>query len=73
MTTLINCYPSLPTPSLPYPTPVGRIPVYLYEDFPWLPYEGSGYSPADLGYIVKGDHFSDVVSTNTNTICCMHN
>jgi len=32
---------------------IGRIPVYLYEDFPWLPYEGSGYSPADLGYIVS--------------------
>ena len=27
--------------------------MYLYEDFPWLPYEGSGYSPADLGYIVS--------------------
>jgi hypothetical protein len=21
---------------------IGRIPVYLYEDFPWSPYEGSG-------------------------------
>jgi hypothetical protein len=21
---------------------LGRIPVYLYEDFPWAPYEGTG-------------------------------
>ena len=23
---------------------LGRIPIYLYEDFPWSPYEGSGTS-----------------------------
>ena len=40
---------------------IGRIPVYLYEDFPWLPYEGSGYSPADLGYVMKTDSLNNMV------------
>ena len=28
---------------------MGRIPVYIFEDFPWLPYEGTGEIVLDVG------------------------
>lgn len=33
---------------------LGRIPVYLYQDYPWLPYEGTDVSPAALGLLSRG-------------------
>jgi len=30
---------------------IGRVPVYLYDDAPWLPYEGSIASAASIGFV----------------------
>ena len=32
---------------------MGRIPVYMYDDVPWLPYEGSNISIAEFGLVGK--------------------
>ena len=29
---------------------LGRIPVYIFDDFEWLPYLGTNASPVDMGY-----------------------
>jgi hypothetical protein len=29
---------------------IGRVPVYLYDDVPWLPYEGTNISLSTFGY-----------------------
>ena len=30
---------------------LGRIPIYLYDDIPWVPYAASPYSPAQIGVL----------------------
>ena len=34
---------------------IGRVPVMLYDDIPWLPYKGSKYSVENFGLVIKGD------------------
>ena len=37
---------------------VGRIPVYLYSDYPWLPYEGTATECASTSLLVSTDTHS---------------
>jgi hypothetical protein len=40
---------------------IGRIPVYLYHDYPWLPYEGSKASPAAFSIVLRVDETKKLV------------
>ena len=31
-----------------------RIPIYLYDDYPWLPYAGTPAGCDNIGFVVKG-------------------
>ena len=46
---------------------VGRIPVYMYDDLPWLPYKGTELDFSKFGFIGKMGSLQKVVS-NMNTI-----
>ena len=39
---------------------MGRIPVYLYDDYPWVPYQGTPAGCDNLGFVVRGSRRSDV-------------
>lgn len=40
---------------------IGRIPVYLYDDIPWLPYIGTNNSVASFGYIGRHQYLFRVM------------
>ena len=42
---------------------VGRIPVYIYDDYPWAAYmkPGSNISVTAIGFVAKLGHIADVV------------
>jgi hypothetical protein len=39
---------------------IGRIPVYLYDDYPWIPYAGTNISVASFGYVAGTNDFASV-------------
>ena len=43
----------------------GRIPIYMYDDIPWFPYQGSNYSIEALGFLVT---FGESMSTTIQTM-----
>jgi hypothetical protein len=40
---------------------IGRIPIYLYDDHPWIPYEDSPYSLYHIGYVVRWSEVSSLL------------
>jgi len=40
---------------------VGRIPVYIYNDIPWVPYVGSELSVYELGYVGRVRHLEPLI------------
>jgi len=44
---------------------IGRIPVYLYDDHPWLPYDGSPIGPKAIGFLAKGGNLGKLAQTLT--------
>lgn len=42
---------------------IGRIPVYLYDDVPWLPYEGTDISLNKFGYVAGPKDYQHIVKT----------
>lgn len=40
---------------------VGRIPVYIYNDVPWVPYVGSPLSVYELGYVGRVRHLEPLI------------
>jgi len=42
---------------------MGRVPVYLYDDRPWLPYEGTKLDPTYLGLVAQSGHFNKLLKT----------
>lgn len=42
---------------------LGRIPVYLYDDYPWLPYTGSNVSLSEIGFVGRLGHFQEVFTS----------
>jgi len=49
---------------------MGKLPVYLYSDVPWLPYQGSNASVYELGFVGKAGHLDELlqelVAASTN-------
>ena len=39
---------------------IGRLPVYLYDDYPWIPYAGTNISLASFGYVAGISGFASV-------------
>ena len=40
---------------------IGRIPIYIYDDIPWIPYENTPYDLSNIGYIIKIKHIKCVL------------
>lgn len=40
---------------------VGRIPVYIYNDIPWVPYVGSEFSVYEIGYVGRVRHLESLI------------
>lgn len=45
---------------------VGRIPVYIYNDIPWVPYVGSPLSVYELGYVGRVHHLESLIKHLAN-------
>lgn len=41
---------------------MGRIPIYLYDDQPWIPYKGTDIDIRTYGYAAKVGELDDLVS-----------
>ena len=42
---------------------IGRVPVYMYDDHPWLPYEGTNISISTFGFSGKMGHMRDTAKS----------
>lgn len=40
---------------------IGRIPVYLFDDLPWVPYPGSNVSADSIGYLAQSGSLRKIV------------
>jgi hypothetical protein len=42
---------------------IGRIPVYMYDDIPWLPYSGTNISISQFGYVAGKHNYEEIAKT----------